>query len=339
LEPIYCLVQTYQDLPEGDLPTGVLTLAEQAYYARLQSEARRQDWLLGRWTGKRLVQAVIGAAYPLEAIEILPADDGAPLVRVGRVNGTEDTAAHPQPPALSLSLSHSHGHALGALVEGAGVPLGVDIERVAPRPAGFVEDFFGREETALVESVPGTGRETLITAIWSAKEAALKAVRVGLLTDTTVVCCLPEGDGKGWSPLAIKWEVHKLGRSVPALEGWWRVVEGFVWTVAAVQRKRGNWLHEVRGEWQPFLSYDNGVQAKVVRRISARPAPFDYAKPLEFGRRTPLRVLLTCFACTPITLFLPVRLKREVELYWRTFDIPTSDKSVIFFSLHFFEVM
>lgn len=61
---------------------GLLTPAEQAVFEGLKSDKRRRDWLLGRWTGKRLVQALaegyfcIGHGVPLDAVEILPAEIG-----------------------------------------------------------------------------------------------------------------------------------------------------------------------------------------------------------------------------------------------------------------------
>jgi 4'-phosphopantetheinyl transferase len=49
-----------------------LTVAERGRLATLRTDKRRQDWLLGRWTGKRLLLATLarrhGMAPPLNAL-------------------------------------------------------------------------------------------------------------------------------------------------------------------------------------------------------------------------------------------------------------------------------
>ncbi|HNB54779.1 MAG TPA: hypothetical protein PK530_22720, partial [Anaerolineales bacterium] len=102
---IHYLLQSstfHPDLSVGRVPLGLLTPAEQAVYEGLKSEKRRRDWLLGRWTGKRLVQKVVGEGIPLEGVEILAAEDGAPVVsgQWSVVSGQ-----------WTLSISHSHEHA------------------------------------------------------------------------------------------------------------------------------------------------------------------------------------------------------------------------------------
>ncbi|NUM43181.1 MAG: 4'-phosphopantetheinyl transferase superfamily protein [Anaerolineales bacterium] len=226
---IYTLLQSsaaHPDLATGRVPLGLLTPAEQAVFEGLKSDKRRRDWLLGRWTGKRLVQALaegyfcIGHGVPLDAVEILPAEDGAPTASL--LTNHESR--------ITLSISHSHEHAFCGLA--VGVPLGVDLERVEARSEGFVRDYFVGEEIALVEAVPRESREGVVTAIWSAKESALKAIRLGLSVDTFAVKCLPQGSGADWSPVLIEWDLSKLQRAAPALTGWWRVWKEFVLTVA-----------------------------------------------------------------------------------------------------------
>ncbi len=235
---IYCLLQSssaHLDLSTGQVPLELLTPAEQKYFEQLKAEKRRHDWLLGRWTGKRLMQAVIGKGIPLNAIEILPAEDGAPMVRVQASQGRGP---------WMLSISHSHDCGFCGGVEGD-VPLGVDIERVEARTEGFARDYFVGEELALVETTPREGRDGIVTAIWSAKEAALKAIRVGLLLDTSAVTCLPQGNGLDWSPLTITWNALKLKRAAPALTGWWRRQGDFVLTLAIGQNGSAHAIYEV----------------------------------------------------------------------------------------------
>jgi hypothetical protein len=59
---IHWLVQTTKEIPEfkrGCSLSGLLSAREQERLAALKTEKRRHDWLLGRWTSKLLVQAVI----------------------------------------------------------------------------------------------------------------------------------------------------------------------------------------------------------------------------------------------------------------------------------------
>jgi 4'-phosphopantetheinyl transferase len=180
---------------------GLLAPVEAERLAQLAVLKRRQDWLLGRWTAKQLLQrhlqATTGQLFALDRLVILAAADGAPdpfLAHAG-----DSLVSLP----LSLSISHSHGHGLAALlpqpVTGQGVDaaakgrrpvLGCDLELIEPRELNFVHDFFTPGELAAVQALPpGPDRDTLITVIWSAKEAALKALREGLRLDTRQIDC------------------------------------------------------------------------------------------------------------------------------------------------------
>ena len=156
-----------------------LSASERRTYAGLRFPKRRHEWLLGRWTAKQLLQRSLEAyrGLPLPAISVNVDPDGAPYLSVdgeGRL------------PA-SLSISHRSGLAFCALSPGVSPSIGADIERVEPRAAAFVNDFFTPGEAERVWACPQTVRDTMVTAIWSAKEAVLKALREGLRMDTRSV--------------------------------------------------------------------------------------------------------------------------------------------------------
>jgi 4'-phosphopantetheinyl transferase len=69
-----------------------------------------------------------------------------------------------------------------------------------------------------------------MTAIWSAKESALKALRLGLNVDTRRVEChiAPSGSG-AWAAITLSCDPIL---EAPPLRGWWRVSEGYVLTLA-----------------------------------------------------------------------------------------------------------
>jgi 4'-phosphopantetheinyl transferase len=163
----------------GVVDPDFLSASERKTYAGLRFPKRRHEWLLGRWTAKQLLQRSLERyrGLPLPAISVSADPDGAPYLSVdgeGRL------------PA-SLSISHRSGRAFCALSPGVSPSIGVDIERIEPRAAAFVNDFFTEGEAARVWASPESSRDTLVTVIWSAKEAVLKALREGLRMDTRAV--------------------------------------------------------------------------------------------------------------------------------------------------------
>jgi 4'-phosphopantetheinyl transferase len=222
---IHWLVQSLEahpDLLQGLAPAGLLSPAEVARFHALKSAKRRRDWLLGRWTAKQLLRQVMardGSTVALDAIVVDNDDSGAPVVN---------------DPPFSLSISHSHGYAFCAAVAHPAWPLGADLEWIVPRASTFASDFFTEAEAALVARAPAAARDVLMTAIWSAKEAALKALHLGLRVDTRTVACLVEPVPERppvWTPFAISWDAQRLDRPAPPLAGWWRVSDNFVLTL------------------------------------------------------------------------------------------------------------
>ncbi len=206
-----------------------LSPAELAHYRTLRTPKRRHDWLLGRRVAKRLIHAVLaarlGAAPALNEIVVLPHPDGWPQVTLPTLG--------PAAPPLTLSISHSRDHAFCACIWGETQPLGCDIEAIEPRSPGFVADYFTTAERELIAAAPDEQHPTLANAIWSGKEAALKAIRRGLAEDTRLVVCLPSASEveDGWRRLDYRWQT--TDRDLPAIAGRWREAEGFVMTLAA----------------------------------------------------------------------------------------------------------
>lgn len=217
----------------AEVPTGDswLALGERAVLGRMRIEKRRREYRLGRWTAKRLLAACLGwpAEAPgevaaLAAIEIRAAEDGAPEVYLEGA-----------PAALAVSISHSGELALACAGPAAGC-FGCDLEGIERRSPELIADFFCAEEQTLIAAAPAEGQSLLATLIWSAKESALKALRQGLREDTrsarvALVGDPPEG---GWGRL----RVERTEGSCPGpavFEGWWRVEDGAVLTVAAAE--------------------------------------------------------------------------------------------------------
>jgi 4'-phosphopantetheinyl transferase len=142
---------------------------------------------------------------------------------------------------LKLSISHCNGHAFCALSDTCGIELGVDIERIEPRAATFAEDYFTAHELGQLRAAPPERRDMLVTLIWSAKEAALKALRLGLTVDTRSISCTI-GASKmeyGWAHMDIACDQQRIGLSAaPMLRGFWHMMNDYVLTVAATSAGR-----------------------------------------------------------------------------------------------------
>ncbi len=251
---IYWLVQSTSDHPDlarGVAPVGLLSDSEQDRLAALKIDKRRRDWLLGRWTAKRLIQSYVerqtGLRLPLDAIAIEAEPSGAPRVEFRNQRlAIGDWPVLPQSSianlqSLSLSISHSGDRAFCALVQNGSI--GADIERIESRDWQFVEDYFTADEVLQVRQAPAEQYETVVTAIWSAKEAALKALRLGLTVDIRSVSCLfPALEMvNDWIAFDIIYDRHLLELAdIPWLAGRWRRRGDFVLTVAGVwNRRRG----------------------------------------------------------------------------------------------------
>jgi len=230
------------DLPPAPAapPPAWLGPAERHRAEGLRAGKRRVDWLLGRLAAKRLVARVLSEIVrmdlPLDAFDIVAEPSGAPVVRLA------DGGRLP----VGVSISHSDGTAFCAAWAETGrvLAVGADLERIAPRPEGLVRDFFRPAEIAAWEALPaGPGRDAFASAVWSAKEAVLKALRLGLSVDTRSVEILlseedaagapglPRPDGGGWKGFAVCCAPDLPGGEHP-IAGFWREKDGFVMTMA-----------------------------------------------------------------------------------------------------------
>jgi 4'-phosphopantetheinyl transferase len=187
----------------------VLSSAERECCARFKTAKRRHDWLLGRWTAKRLLHNLLG-----KMPEILSGADGAPFA--------------PRYPHWNLSISHSGDYAFCAATWNA--RIGVDIEHIEPHSDVFIGDYFTPDERTLVRNAPFF----VPTLVWSAKEAALKTLHLGLRADTrsvNVALSLPTWQTSGdWLTMTADCGAHGL------LRGWWRLMNDCVLTIAVQAR-------------------------------------------------------------------------------------------------------
>jgi len=219
---IYWFEQTQASVPEHDK---WLAETELVVLGQLCVPKRRADWRLGRWTAKSAVASVLqlpARSQSFKEIEILADDSGAPKAYVSR-----------NPAAISISLSHRDGVAACSLTQSIG-PLGCDLELIEARDEAFVQDYFTAEEQVLIAQRVDGKRDQLVTTLWSAKESALKALRVGLRADTRSVevslqdtpraCGDKNGENESdsLSPWSATWRPLRAHcHDGQALYGWW----------------------------------------------------------------------------------------------------------------------
>jgi len=220
---IYWLEQTELDVPPNN---DWLSAHERNCLAALRFLKRRSDWRLGRWTAKQALAAYLKLPtdfLSLANLEVRAASSGAPEVFL-----------YGQPAGIAISLSHRAGTALCTV--GPGCNFGCDLELVEPRSAAFVDDYFTADERALIVNTPLPERPLLLALLWSGKESALKALRVGLRLDTRCMSVSPSpslavpplaADSGMWHPLCVHYSCSQI------FSGWWRLETDLVRTVVS----------------------------------------------------------------------------------------------------------
>src|SRR5262249_23405605 len=147
------------DVPNAEAAAW-LGVTERDVLAGLPRAKRRRDWLAGRRAAKLAISRLTGGAAPTEIEVVAPAKRGPRLVLArGRS-------------AIGVSISHA-GAPAGALAWPPGaVPLGIDLEPLAPVSATVDGVAFTAEESAWARE-PGAAEERAVR-LWTAKEAVLK---------------------------------------------------------------------------------------------------------------------------------------------------------------------
>jgi 4'-phosphopantetheinyl transferase len=232
---VYWREQTEADVPDGNQ---WLSANEMLCLSGMRVAKRRNDWRLGRWTAKLALTECLCLSDGINAlanIEIRPAASGAP-----------EAFLFDKRAAVTISLSHRAGAAVCAVALSS-VSLGCDLELVEPREPGFVSDYFTVNEQSQFDRTSAQQQPLLVTLFWSAKESALKALRVGLRVDTRCLeVCLEDDplqqnhDGgrnarpvllpllaSGWRPLEVRYADAQV------FHGWWRHSDHMVRTVVS----------------------------------------------------------------------------------------------------------
>lgn len=216
-----------QQAPQTSTAWESLSPAEKTIYEGFRFEARRKSWLAGRFTAKHLVSKIYDARYRPDQIEIRNNDLGAPCAY---------RADQPLPGCLSIS--HSGDWAAAAYAPKK-LRIGIDLENITHRSDAFIQDYFTEHEVKMVSSAhtsspTGTLRSAeRATLIWSAKEALLKALGIGLRLDTRQVEVIEiedVEDSGGWKRLALS-----SAQVSSTVDAYWRRFDDYLLTLVTLR--------------------------------------------------------------------------------------------------------
>jgi phosphopantetheinyl transferase len=164
-----------------DLEPTFLTTDEQTAGQTLRNPKRKREWL-GVRAALKILLCREGIIREPHGCEIRKGAEGRPYLHF---------PGRPKPEShVDCSLSHKDEYALAALTTSAGIRLGADLEKISPRLVRLRSQYVNREDHLLAPP----GEEVGCAVIWALKEAASKAVGLGLRTGLHNFVCLEKDD-------------------------------------------------------------------------------------------------------------------------------------------------
>ncbi|MBT3392553.1 MAG: 4'-phosphopantetheinyl transferase superfamily protein [Elusimicrobiaceae bacterium] len=166
----YIEFERISEIYETRKPSEILCAKEQEYFASLKFDKRKKDYLVGRYTAKKLLleNFVKNAKLSFKDISILKDEDGKPDLYI---NGEKSN--------IMLSISHS-GDFASAIASTKLKFLGVDTEKIETRSESWAKQSFYNTE---YPTNPQNQTDEFFTTLWAKKEAVVKALGVGLSVD------------------------------------------------------------------------------------------------------------------------------------------------------------
>ena len=167
---------------------------ERTQAARFHFEKDARHWSVCRSALRRILGEALGLD-PL-AVPLVFGPYGKPLLA---------------PPYHGLHFNLSHCHDLAVLALGQDGPLGIDLEAAdrAPSLLGCETAFCHPEEIARLPDSPSP-RAAALLAVWTAKEAALKALGTGMSLAPQSVAVDPDGKRITGHPGLEALRLHRL---------------------------------------------------------------------------------------------------------------------------------
>ncbi len=162
-----------------DLEEHFLTPFELSLFRALRNPNRRREWLGARIALKMLLllEAIIGCP---DECEVRKDGNGRPYLCLPENQQVLKS--------VDCSLSHKGDYALAALAKSAGIMIGADLEKISPRLSRLRSQFINEKDSLL----PTLGEDAHYAVIFAMKEAASKAMGLGLRAGLTGLTCQEE---------------------------------------------------------------------------------------------------------------------------------------------------
>lgn len=157
----YPLWEHYQKIVEYLHPD------EQKYYETLKFEKRIRSYLIGRITAKQAVAALTGET-DLTGISIQSGIFTQPIVNSVNNQNIKVSITHCDDFGAAIAFPEAH-------------PLGIDLEKIYLDKTEVLERQMTQAEQELIRTQPYS-YETMLTLLWTAKEALSKVLKTGLMT-------------------------------------------------------------------------------------------------------------------------------------------------------------
>ena len=149
----------------AELGTDCLSVDEQQLYTNFKADRRRSEFLGGRYIAKESVRHE-NPDIPPQLINIVHGVWGFPLIHTRSLH------------KATISIGHTDRCAAAIFSSSNTIPVGIDIEEIKQENLRAFTSFITKSEQELIRSGQLPYREAM-HLIWSSKEAAGKALRVG----------------------------------------------------------------------------------------------------------------------------------------------------------------
>lgn len=140
---------------------------ERKYYETLKFEKRIRSYLIGRLTAKQAVAALTGET-DLTRISIQSGIFTQPIVNLVDNQNIKVSITHCDDFGAAVAFPEAH-------------PLGIDLEKIYRDKTEVLERQMTQTEKELIQKQPYS-YETMLTLLWTAKEALSKVLKTGLMT-------------------------------------------------------------------------------------------------------------------------------------------------------------
>ncbi len=157
-----------------------LTEDEKKEYSRLNASGRKREWLAARIALKRILMEANYIESPTHC-HIRKDRFGRPRITLGE----EDDFG-----IMNCSISHKKGIAAVCISWLPEMKVGIDLETLSEKPFRLRSAFVGKGDSLTI--MPQS--KDYYAVLWACKEAASKAMGLGMLTDFRKLCVVGDGD-------------------------------------------------------------------------------------------------------------------------------------------------